>query len=166
MQLVQHRIASKWQSQEWSPRGLAPQPRSEPLSYAESLDAYILESKPNFSSSPKPAILLLLYFHCSFGHRVQGRKGTQRPPAFPPVGSLCVLTAGRGNAIPETFLSISRWTFRYYFFGRAARIAGSQFPSRGLNPCPLQWKHRVLTTGLPGNSLRQFFFYTETKPRI
>ena len=26
---------------------------------------------------------------------------------------------------------------------------GSLFPSKGLNPHPMQWKHRVLTTGLP-----------------
>ena len=25
-------------------------------------------------------------------------------------------------------------------------------PDQGSNPCPLQWKHRVLTTGPPGKS--------------
>ena len=29
---------------------------------------------------------------------------------------------------------------------------------QGSNMCPLQWKHRVLTTGLPGNSFEDFFF--------
>ena len=29
----------------------------------------------------------------------------------------------------------------------------SYFPYQGSNPCLLQWKHRVLTTGPPGNSL-------------
>ena len=33
-----------------------------------------------------------------------------------------------------------------------ARHALSQFPDQGLNPCPLQWKSGVLTTGLPGKS--------------
>ena len=33
---------------------------------------------------------------------------------------------------------------------------GSLFPYLGLNWCPLQWKHRVLTTGLSGKS---FFFF-------
>ena len=33
-----------------------------------------------------------------------------------------------------------------------SRHAGSQFPHQGLNPYPLQWKHGVLTTGLPGKS--------------
>ena len=28
----------------------------------------------------------------------------------------------------------------------------SQLPDQGSNPCPLQWKCRVLTTGLPRNS--------------
>ena len=30
-------------------------------------------------------------------------------------------------------------------------------PNQGLNPGPLQWKHRVLTTAPPGNSLNLFF---------
>ena len=39
-----------------------------------------------------------------------------------------------------------------FFFGQAAWHAGSQFPYQGSNPRPLQWKHRVLTTGPPGKS--------------
>ena len=31
-------------------------------------------------------------------------------------------------------------------------LAGSSFPDQGSNPHPLQWKLRVLTTGLPGKS--------------
>ena len=31
-------------------------------------------------------------------------------------------------------------------------LARSQFPNEGLNLCPRQWEHRVLTTGPPGNS--------------
>ena len=31
--------------------------------------------------------------------------------------------------------------------------AGSWFPNQGLNPCCLQWKYRVLTTGSQGKSL-------------
>ena len=30
-------------------------------------------------------------------------------------------------------------------------------PQQGLNPYPLQWKHRVLTTGQPGKSLNLYF---------
>ena len=39
------------------------------------------------------------------------------------------------------------------FFGCAAWHVGCYFPYQGSNPCPLQWKRGVLTTGLPGNSL-------------
>ena len=38
------------------------------------------------------------------------------------------------------------------FFVHTMQLAGSQFPDQGLNPSPQQWKCRVLTTGLPGNS--------------
>ena len=30
---------------------------------------------------------------------------------------------------------------------------GILIPNQGLNLCPLHWKHRVLTNGLPGKSL-------------
>ena len=42
------------------------------------------------------------------------------------------------------------------FFG--GEHVGSQFPDQGSNSCPLKWKHGVLTTGPPGNSL-YFLFY-------
>ena len=32
-------------------------------------------------------------------------------------------------------------------------LVGSAFPNQGLNLCPLHCKQRVLTPGLPGNSL-------------
>ena len=44
-----------------------------------------------------------------------------------------------------------------WFFGRAMRHAGSYFPDHGSNPCPPQWRHRVLTTGPPGKSPRCMF---------
>ena len=34
--------------------------------------------------------------------------------------------------------------------GHATQLVGSQLPDQGSNPCPLQQKHIVLTTGLPG----------------
>ena len=52
-----------------------------------------------------------------------------------------------------------------FFFGRTMRHAESWFPDQGSNPCPLQWKHGVLATGLPGKSLEEnskhpdFFFF-------
>ena len=36
-------------------------------------------------------------------------------------------------------------------FGNAMQHARSSFPDEGLNPYPLPWKRRVLTTGLPGS---------------
>ena len=37
--------------------------------------------------------------------------------------------------------------------GCAMGHAGSSFPNQGWNPCPLQWKCGILTTGPPGKSL-------------
>ena len=39
-----------------------------------------------------------------------------------------------------------------FFFCCTGQHVGSQFPNQGLNPRPLQWKHRDLTTALPGKS--------------
>ena len=46
-----------------------------------------------------------------------------------------------------------------FFFGYAARLLGSWLTQQGSNLNPRQWKHRVLTTGLPGNSLHYPFLY-------
>ena len=39
-------------------------------------------------------------------------------------------------------------------FGYTAQPVSSQFPHQGLNSGPRQWKHQVLTTEPPGNSLK------------
>ena len=39
------------------------------------------------------------------------------------------------------------------FFGQGVWLARSWFSYQGWNAGPQQWKHRILTTGLPGNSL-------------
>ena len=44
--------------------------------------------------------------------------------------------------------------FSFYWLHHV--FAGSYFPDQGSNPCSLQWKHGILTTGPPGKSL-QFF---------
>ena len=52
-------------------------------------------------------------------------------------------------------MKIKNKIIRFYlfiYFGRAAWHVRSWFPDQGLNPRPLQWKHRVLTTRLPGES--------------
>ena len=41
----------------------------------------------------------------------------------------------------------------FIFFGCAALLVGSQLPSPKLNPRLWQWKHGLLTIGLPRNSL-------------
>ena len=37
-------------------------------------------------------------------------------------------------------------------------LEGSQFPDQGSNLGPLQWEHRVLTTGPPGKSLTEYSY--------
>ena len=46
----------------------------------------------------------------------------------------------------------------FCFFCRVVQHARSQFPDQGSNLFPLQWKHRVLITELPGKSLYHIFF--------
>ena len=48
--------------------------------------------------------------------------------------------------------------FFFFFFGHAIHHVGSYFPDQGSNRCPVQWKHRLLTTGLPGNSQERIIF--------
>ena len=47
-------------------------------------------------------------------------------------------------------------------FGHAGSLlaaCGIYFPDQGLNPGPLHWEHRVLTTGLPGKSQGALTFF-------
>ena len=61
------------------------------------------------------------------------------------------------NSIPQiVFIFIFYFIFNFSFLGRAAQCAGSYFPDQGSNPCSLQWKCGVLTTGLPGKSPQNF----------
>ena len=43
-------------------------------------------------------------------------------------------------------------TYFIYLFGHTMWPLGSQFPGNRLNLHSLQWKHGILTTGLPGKS--------------
>ena len=46
----------------------------------------------------------------------------------------------------------------WVFWGAALHAACKIIiPNQGSNPCPLQWKHGVLTTGWPGKSLEKGF---------
>ena len=49
------------------------------------------------------------------------------------------------------FFFCSLLKFFKYFLGQATQHVGSLLPDKGLNPLPLNWKHRVLITGPPGN---------------
>ena len=46
-----------------------------------------------------------------------------------------------------------------FFFSLALWHVGFLFPDQGSNPCLLQWRDEVLTTGLPGKSLFKFLFW-------
>ena len=63
---------------------------------------------------------------------------------------------------PSIFTGICNYhhnLFYLFIYGRAAWSAGSSFSNQRLNPCPLQEKCRVLTTGLPGKSLQSILEY-------
>ena len=60
--------------------------------------------------------------------------------SVPPSSSEYLLHAKRCLFLLTSFL----------FFGHISRISRCYFLNQGLNLCPLQWKPRVLSTGLPG----------------
>ena len=55
----------------------------------------------------------------------------------------------------ETFLK-TLYSF-FFFFGCIIQLAGFSFFNQGWKPCPLQWKHLALTTGLPEKSLETLY---------
>ena len=59
----------------------------------------------------------------------------------------------------NTIRKSSELFFFFFFLFLATWLAGSyqQFPKKGSNPCPLQWKCRVLTTGPPGKAQFESF---------
>ena len=51
------------------------------------------------------------------------------------------------------------WKVSTIFFSFLATPLGMwNFPDQGSNPCPLQWKHGVLTTGPPGKSTKYYYY--------
>ena len=54
----------------------------------------------------------------------------------------------------------------FFFFALLHGLQGSKFPDQGSNPCPQQWKHRILNTGPPGNSLASFLFLSNVSVNI
>ena len=63
------------------------------------------------------------------------------------------------KVLPLHFFSTQRWGLRALFFIFLAALCGMWDlpPNQGLNPCPLYCECAVLTTGLPGKSLRVLF---------
>ena len=55
--------------------------------------------------------------------------------------------------------------FFYYYLDCTTQLVGSQFPHQGLILCPRWWKHGVLITGPPENSLRSFIRAERTQLR-
>ena len=64
----------------------------------------------------------------------------------------------RGGANIPCFSKSSGYAAFFFFFGNATWQTVSQLPDKGWNPCSLQCKHQVLTTGLPGNTQCHFAF--------
>ena len=59
-----------------------------------------------------------------------------------------------GYSILQIYLHFFIFFFYFLFFGHTVQLAVSdQFSDQGLNLCTQQLKHKVLTIGLPGNSL-------------
>ena len=56
-----------------------------------------------------------------------------------------------------TEIKIINWFTCFFFLTSPSSMQDLRFPDQGLNPCPLQWKHRALTTGPPGKSLIHLF---------
>ena len=57
----------------------------------------------------------------------------------------------------QLLVSVLRRRFFLFVFGHAAWLAGILVPDQGFNLGPWQRKHRVVTTGSPGNSHHLFF---------
>ena len=56
--------------------------------------------------------------------------------------------------------------FFLFVFATLHGIWDPKFPDQGVNPCPLQWKRGVPTTGLPGKSLYSIFCKNLNEKRI
>ena len=68
---------------------------------------------------------------------------------------LLYLILGKDNSTSfheEGFLFFLSLSLFFFFFSHALWHPRSQFLDQGPNLCPLQWKLRVLITGLPGRS--------------
>ena len=60
-----------------------------------------------------------------------------------------------GVPLPSPWRSISRYFFYLFIFWPYPGACRILIPWPGIEPVPLHWKHRVLTTGPPGKSLEK-----------
>ena len=77
---------------------------------------------------------------------------------FAPVSVIIIITQiiTRAGSLETTLENKTPFYFIYVLF-LAKQHEGSLFPEQGLNPCPQQWKRRVLITGSPGKSPELLF---------
>ena len=84
-------------------------------------------------------------------------------PIWPPRAAY----SSRRPFIPSSHHLIAphSWYSRLYLFRQG--LSGILVPQTGIEPVPLQWKHRVRTTGLPGKShwCSQLYF-PEGRPQL
>lgn len=67
------------------------------------------------------------------------------------------------------FTIIIIWSVTFFFFflfGHAMWHLGSWFLTTSIKPMPLQWKHGILITGTPGNSLISDLFSLHQIPYL
>ena len=55
------------------------------------------------------------------------------------------------TSLKHFYFALVIYLFAHLFmYGCTVQRVPAEFPSQGSNPCPLQWKHRVLTSRPPG----------------
>ena len=98
------------------------------------------------------SILLLQFLICSFSEYLL----TFQVLASNNLFKMCLITL---------FLCLFVCLFLFFFF--LFRHMGSQFHNQGLNPCPLHWDDRDLSTGPQGKSLFLIVYSLQgTVPRL
>ena len=92
---------------------------------------------------------------CLWGHK-ESETIEQLNSNFPSASSSLQLVSGNaatacGIGTPSTHVLTRLFSVNFLrsvliYFHHASPHAGSQFPTQGLNPSPLHWEHRVLTS--------------------
>ena len=82
----------------------------------------------------------------SFNCSLEGLEMLKRPTS----SVLCLRRDSGMNLLSSEQKMTSLSSYLLYFFFLATPHSMQNFPDQGSNPCPLQWKQGVLTTGPPG----------------